>query len=139
MTIRQLMEARIKDQVPQFKEVAGASSIENVLKNAVSTPACYVFLDREFIKPNPETKAEYEPLWQSYTVLFAVQNVRDPRGSDASDECEALRDAVKNALIVDWQPAENTEVFRYRGGLVVPVKGSAIYFFKAIYEIRVYS
>jgi hypothetical protein len=137
-TIRQALEARIKDQVPQFKEVAGASSIENVLRNAVNAPACYVFLDREFTKANTDTQSEYEALWQSYTVLVAVQNVRDPRGTDASDDCEVLRDAVKTALIEDWLAASNTEALRYRGGLVVPVKGSAIYFFKAIYELRVY-
>jgi hypothetical protein len=97
-----------------------------------------VFLDREFTKADKDTQSEYEQFWQSYTVLFAVQNVRDPRGSDASDDCELLRDAVKTALIEDWKPADNTEPFRYRGGLVVPVKGVAIYFFKTIYEIRVY-
>lgn len=138
MTLRQAIEARIKDQVPEFVEVAGASSIENVLKNAINTPACYVLLEREFTKANADTQSEYEPLWQSYAVVFAVQNVRNPRGSDASDDCELLRDAVKVALIEDWKPEPNTEIFRYRGGLVIPVKGTAIYFFKAIYEIRVY-
>ncbi len=138
MTLRQAIEARIKDQVPEFVEVAGASSIENVLKNAINTPACYVLLEREFTKADADTQPEYEPLWQSYAVVFAVQNVRNPRGSDASDDCELLRDAVKAALIKDWQPASNTERFRYRGGVVIPVKGTAIYFFKTIFEIRVY-
>lgn len=117
-TIRALIEARIKAQVTDFKEVRGAADLSNVLQNRVAAPACYVFQESDQPSKNNLVNAVSQRVVDQLAVVIVVRNVRDPRGSDAADVSEALRDWVRAAL-VGWIPASTHEQIEYAGSRLI--------------------
>jgi len=112
----QLVIARLADQVPALKKVAGAADFAAVVPDLKQTPAAYVIELTNRAEPNSLASMAVS---QQNTVLFgvilAVQNLRDATGEKAGTDMGALRSAVMTALI-GWEPDPDYDVLEYSGG-----------------------
>ncbi len=117
-TLRQLIEARVKAQCADFKEVAGAASIGNVLNGRLSDSACYIFQETRKVSDSNLVNFTRQRVSLSFAFIIVVRNVKDARGSDAADACAALQEAVQAALL-GWTPDSNSEPLEYAGGNLI--------------------
>ncbi len=126
MTIRKNIEDRLKAQVSDFREVAGAADLRSVLDGRVSAPACYIFRMRNRPGKNTLDNAVSQRVDESYAIVVVSQNLRDTRGGDSSDVNETLCDQVNTALL-GWTPDPTAESMEYGGGQLVSMKGGFFY------------
>lgn len=113
--VRPLIEQRIKTRVAEFKEVAGAADIANVLQGRVSDPGCYIFQERETAAENSMATAVVQRVVLQFAVIIVVRNVKDSKGADAADTSHALQSSVIAAL-TGWTPDSNSEPMAYVSG-----------------------
>ena len=118
INLRPLIEQRIKSEVTAFSEVAGAANLENIMAGRISSPGCYVFKERSQPQGGDLIGATMQRVTLRYAVVIIVKNVRDPRGSDAADESDALQEAVRTALL-GWQPSQESDPIEYSDGALV--------------------
>ncbi|UOA07622.1 hypothetical protein [Methylobacter sp. S3L5C] len=116
--LRPLIEARIRTQIPAFKEVAGAADLTNVMAGRLSDAGCYIFHERVTATESDLIGATMQRLAVSFAILIAVRNVRDARGGDAADASYLLQDSVKSALL-GWCPDASADPLEYSGGALV--------------------
>jgi hypothetical protein len=131
INIRPLIEQRIKTEVPEFREVAGAVNLAAILSGRIEAPGCYVFKERETPEANAGLSDNFQILNLSFAVVIAVSNSRDQRGSDAADVSEVFQDAVKSALL-GWIPNNKFTSLSYGGGALVSFAGG-LYIWRASY------
>jgi hypothetical protein len=132
-TLRQLIEARIRTQVPIFKEVAGAADLSSILTGRVSAPGCYIFTERDKVEARALASGVNQRVVESMAVVTVVRNVRDARGTDADDENKHLRDLVGNAL-VSWIPDSGHAPMEYGGGQLISFSNGFL-FYKSTYLV----
>lgn len=118
MTLRALVQQRIIDADCGFKEVAGAADLESVLANRLSMPGCYLFRQQVVVNLNDMITALRQRVTTTLAVVVVTQNVRDARGSDSSDDNEALCLSVQASLL-NWQPDSGYDPLEYAGGRLI--------------------
>ncbi len=116
--LRPLIESRIRAQIPDFKEVAGAADMANIMAGRLSDAGCYVFQERVVAAESNLIGATMQKLTVSFAVLIVVRNVKDARGSDAADASYGLQTSLKTALL-GWCPDAGADPLEYGGGALV--------------------
>ena len=126
-TLRQLMESRLRAQIPAFKEVAGAADLNSILAGRVSAPGCYIFTERDTAGANTLVGAVSQRVTELMAIITVVRNVRDAQGADADDENKVLRSLVSTALL-NWEPDATHEPMEYVGGSLVSFANGFLYY-----------
>jgi hypothetical protein len=116
--LRPLIEARVREEIPNFKEVAGAADLANVMAGRLSDAGCYIFQERVTATESDLIGATMQRLAVSFAILIAVRNVKDARGGDAADASYLLQDLLKTALL-GWSPDASADPLEYGGGALV--------------------
>jgi hypothetical protein len=102
INIRPLIEQRIKT-VPDFREVAGVSDLVTLLAGRLASPACYIYPLTDTAGANLVLDPVVQLDEEHFAVVVVVKNVRDARGTDAADQCFALRELCRQKLM-GWRP-----------------------------------
>mgnify|MGYP001254123197 CR=1 FL=1 len=118
INLRPLIEQRILDQTTAFKEVAGATGLQNLKENRLNYPAAYVMHERLAPNSNQSLSDTLQPVNETVSVVIVVRNVADARGTDAADDCFALRTDLQAALL-NWKPHPSYSKLRYAGGNLI--------------------
>ena len=118
INIRPLIEQRLRNEVADFKEVAGAADLVSVLKGRLADRGCYVLQEAESAGKNPLIGAVMQENVEHYAIIIVVRNVRDARGTDAADACHALRASAKDALL-GWIPDDSCGALEKVSGKLV--------------------
>ncbi|MBF0422780.1 MAG: hypothetical protein HQL73_07290 [Magnetococcales bacterium] len=121
-TIRQTIEDRIRETVPDLRQVEGAAGLESIRNGKVSPPAAFVVEAANSVAQGIEG---YQSVVESFAVVLVIHNRRDPQGGDASDNCRLLRDQVAQALI-GWQPSMTYDPVAYVRGSLVSLSGATL-------------
>jgi len=116
-TLRQLIEFRIEDADLGFKEVKGAASLKNIMAGLMSAPGCYIFNQQDKAGKNETIGKVNQRVQRFIAVVIITKNVRDTRGSDASDDNEVYATAVSQSLL-GWTP-DGYEPIEYKEGKLV--------------------
>ena len=119
--LRPLIEARIRSQIPAFKEVAGTVDMPNAMAGRLSDHGCYIFKERETVTESHLVGATMQRVTVYFGLLIVVRNVKDARGADADDVSYTLQAALKTALL-GWIPDASAEPLEYSGGVFVMFK-----------------
>lgn len=112
MDVQYTITQRIRDQVPELRQVDGALELDAVLSGAVlpATPAAFVVLTTE--QPAPDegfSGGLIQRITSYWRVIFVIDNYADATGSAIAPQLQSLRVAVRRALL-GWVPdAENGE------------------------------
>jgi len=118
INLRPLLEARIRAQVPELKEVAGAADMANIMSGRLTDMGCYIFQERITAAENHMIGTTMQQLTLSFAVLLVVRNVKDARGADAADASYTLQARIQSALL-GWSPEAGADVLAYSGGALV--------------------
>jgi len=116
--LRPLIEARIKAQVTAFKEVEGASDLQNITANRLGDPGCYVFEESVSVSQSTLISKTMQQVTLIFAVVIVLKNVKDARGSDAADVSHGLQNSIRTALL-GWQPHTAADPLEYSGGALV--------------------
>lgn len=111
-----LVEARLKAEVPELREVAGAADYAAVknLRDFI-VPGAYVLLADES-GGGSVRGAKAAPASAEFGVVLAVRNFRDRAGGQLKDELRELLGKVRAALIGWTPPAPGATACSWRGG-----------------------
>jgi hypothetical protein len=123
INIRPPIEQRIREQVPDFAEVAGAVSLQAIQQGLIPNKGCYVMLDRVTAGDNQTRNTDVtQKVMLSVAVVIVVKNVRDARGADAADTCAALQDQIHAALL-GWRHSNEITPIEYQAGQLLSYSG----------------
>lgn len=123
INVRPLIQQRIKTNVLAAKDVAGASSLSDALAGRLSHNGICIFPVAEQAGKNTLVNRVSQRNEEHFGLLFAVHNVKDPRGADAADQCFELRAAAREELL-GWEPHSSYEMLeKVSGKLIVKVNG----------------
>ena len=118
---------RLKSQVTAFKKVAGAAEYGAARKDLKPLPpTAFVIPLRDAAGRNELENAISQRVSAQFAIVFAVQNLRDPRGSQANEDLDPLRDAVMTALL-GWQPDSSSDPCEYVGGQLLDLDGALVW------------
>ncbi len=132
MTLRALVEDRIKATVTAFKEVAGAADIKSILAGRVSYPACYIYRERNQATTNESCNFVSQQRTESVALIVTTRNVQDARGGINSDECEEYCNLIEEQLL-GWQPDNYYSPMTYsEGGLLLLMDG--FHYWREVYK-----
>lgn len=113
------LQTRVKDQLPGLRQVGASADMVSAMAGAVTAPAAFVLPMGEDGKDIGLLSTTSQAVVQSFGVLHVVSNRRDARGGAALDDLEALRAALKAALI-GWVPdAATGEPVSFTSGKLV--------------------
>jgi len=133
-TLRQQLEARIRDNAPEFdsaglagfREVAGAAGLKNIMAGRVSAPGCYLYRHRVRAQANVLDDGVMQRVEEQYGVVIVLRNLTDARQADSSDLAEAYSEVIQQLLLA-WSPGEYTDDFEYAGGQLVSLQNGYYY------------
>lgn len=134
MTIRSLIEDRIRDQVAAAREVKGAASYTALADTVIVDQGVYVV--RLIRKPGENQtcgRAKHQDVHETYGVFVATKNVRSASGADSADENEVLCDAIQAALL-GWPPVADGDSLAYAGGQMVDQRGN-LFIWREMYTL----
>lgn len=138
MIVREII-ARLKDLAsPPFALVAGSADLAALgSARPPALPAAYVFVSEEAAGENERVNAVLQRMEIDVSVVVVAGNVSDVHGGAAAADSEALKRAVRAAL-VGWQPASAEDVVTNVGGKLVRAAGGTVWweltFATATYE-----
>ena len=130
-TLRSIVETRIKDNVTDFKEVSGAADLRTILVNAVNTPGCYVYRERNAARPNDRLNIVSQQRTEQIGLIIVTRNVKDARGGVNADESEQLCDLIQTQLL-GYEPTGYTQLGYVSGDLVLLRDG--LHFWRDVYR-----
>lgn len=124
---RQLVIARLRDQVSDLKRVSGSAEFAAARADLRQVPAAFVI---EASNRPGQNKTGTEVVVQDNRITFGValahQNVSDPRGEAAGDAMTDLRTAVMTALL-GWSPTGDFDPCEYAGGQLLQMNDFTIW------------
>lgn len=124
-TVRQELEERVQQKC-NFKEVAGAASLEAILNGRVTAPGCYIYKANISAKGKDLRGGTSQIIDEQYAFVVVTRNVRDARQGDGSDinelECQKLE-----AAVLGWSPPGTGDPMAYRGGRLVSLQHGYFY------------
>lgn len=97
------LQTRVKDQLPGLRQVGTSADVVSAMAGAVTAPAAFVVPMGEDGRDIGLLSTTSQAVAQSFGVLHVVSNRRDAKVGAALDDLEALRAALKAALI-GWVP-----------------------------------
>lgn len=106
MDVQYAIANRIRERVPDLKQVGGAIELDAIVSGAVVpiSPSAYVVLTGERADDDDGfTGRLMQRVTSAYTVVYVVQDYSDATGSAIAPELQRLRTAVRNALL-GWVP-----------------------------------
>jgi len=134
------IETRLQEQASDtFRLIDGAVSFA-ALKGAPPRerlPAVYVIPIADDAGRNTVVTAVRQVASSTVGLVYAIGNLRDPRGQAAAQQLETLFDAGRGAL-VGWKPAEGYGAFTFQRGRAVAFRDSVVWWqdeFKAEFVI----
>lgn len=109
-----------------FALVEGAAELA-ALQDAAppASPAAYVFIDEEAAEPNDRLNAVLQRVEVDLSVVLMTTDVSDATGGAGAAEIEALKAAVRAAL-VGWTPAAGDDVVTYVGARLVRARNGVV-------------
>lgn len=120
--IRPIIEQRIKTQVTDFREVAGASDLQSIISGRITAPGAYVFRDKIRPDQSASIQSTVQQVFLDYAVVIVVSNLRDGRGSDADDISHSLQDDIRAALL-GWSAYSGFTPFTFNNGDLISFAG----------------
>lgn len=96
--------ARIAAECPQFKLIEGVAEFAALVGQPKALPACYVVPLSESDAGDDDFDGDYQRVDARFGVCIAAGNVCSPGGREALNDLQALRQAVRDALL-GWVPA----------------------------------
>lgn len=118
--------ARIKDQVPQLRQVEGAIELDAVINGTtIASPAAFVVpLADVPQKDEGFTGRSMQLVIGTFAVLFVIDNQRSASGAAVVADLKALRAGVRKALL-GWVPDEQggEPVWAGKGQLIDFING----------------
>ena len=101
MTLVSEIQARLEATSPAvFRIVAGAAAFASLVGEPKATPAAYVLVEQEASEENSRaTGPVLQRTEADVAVIIVTRNVSDGIGGAASDDLEALKTAVRRALV----------------------------------------
>ena len=116
--VRPLIQARVQAQVPAFKTVAGASSLEAIKSGRLMDAGCYVYRESQKAEASELVNGVMQRITVSIGVVIAVRNVVSASGVDADDTNFNLQNSLKTALL-NWTPEPYSTPLQFGGGVLV--------------------
>lgn len=135
-TLRELIEARISAELPEFKEVAGAARLDDILKGQIQVPGAYLYRLNNTASDNSLINAVSQYVPQQIAVVVATRNYVSRRASDASDENEYFCELIQQKLL-GWEPGAKYDCMTYGGGSLVVFK-NGLFLWREIYKTGSY-
>ncbi len=133
--------AHLKTNCPALRQIGGAAEF-SALPDAgpQAVPAAFVVPLDEHAGRNQLDTGISQRVDVRFGVILAVRNLRDGLGAAANDDLEALRRAIKDALL-GWRPAGADDVCTFGGGRVLQLANQVLWwqddFLTAYYERKV--
>lgn len=129
--------ARLRDEVPAFRQVGGAVDLALAMQGTVSRPAAFVLPARDVAAENPfGSVAVQHEVGARFGVLIAVDAVQPSRSAKAHDDVlRALRSSVLRALL-NWQPYEDADGCEYVEGVLVQLGADSVLWWEDTYGSR---
>lgn len=122
INIRPVIETRISGQIANLGEVAGASSLAEILKGRLVHRGVYIYPERKSAEANRLVGTVSQRVSVQFGIVSVVRNVRDSRGADAADVSAVLQDEIEGAML-GWTPHGNFDAIEYAGGRLVSLIG----------------
>jgi hypothetical protein len=124
-TLRAQVEARIRDEVPDLREVDGAAGIANIMAGRIADKGCYIFQKGSSASKNNLANRVSQRETIHLGVVLTVKNIQDARGADADDVSQALRDSIREKLL-GWEPDGYEPLEKVDGKLISFANGNYI-------------
>lgn len=133
--------AHIKANCLALRQMGGAADLSALPDvGPTALPAAFVVPLEDHARPNHLDTGISQRVDSRFGVVFALRNLRDGVGAAANDDLEALRRAVKDALL-GWMPPGADDVCIYGGGRVLQMNNQVLWyqddFVTAYYERKV--
>ena len=132
MTLRSLVEDRIKNTITEFKDVSGAADLRTILASAVAPPGCYIYREKATVKPNAMLNKVVQQKTEYIGLIVVTRNVRDARGGINADESEQLCDLIETQLL-GYEPSQDFSPLEYAGGDLVLMR-DGLHFWREVYK-----
>lgn len=135
------VQARLTAQVPALKHVAGAAEFAALQANPPKhlQPAAYVIPLADTAGDNQAaTGATIQRVTERFAALLALGNLGDARGEAATEAMEAIRAAVRDALVA-WAPTADHSQALFAGGRIIGLRDAVVWWqddFRADSTIR---
>ncbi|MCK9621995.1 MAG: hypothetical protein M0R47_15855 [Methylobacter sp.] len=132
MTLRSLVEDRIKNTITDFRDISGASDLRTLLASAVTPPGCYIYREKATVKPNAMLNKVVQQKTEYIGLIVVTRNVRDARGGINADESEQLCDLIETQLL-GYEPSQDFSPLEYAGGDLVLMR-DGLHFWREVYK-----
>ena len=127
---------RLRGQCPTLRLVGSSAELDTALDVALALPAAFCVPLSESARSNPMTLLH--EVTQRFGVLLVVSNRRDASGAAALVDLNALRLAVRTALI-GWVPNPTEgEPVMYSGGALMRLDADSRLWWTEEYELKTY-
>ncbi len=111
----QPMIDRLKAQCPAFKIVGGMAEFDASLSAPATTPACYVIPQSDTADESQGLSFGLQTVRVDFAILIAVRNAKSTGGKESLTDLDALRVAIRAALL-HWLPTGATQPIAYTSG-----------------------
>ena len=105
------------------------------IKSMHGGDSCWVIPQQDRPSENTLVNGVRQQVEAEFAVVMRCKNLRDRRGEASSKDLRNLRQAVQDALL-DYEPASADGMIVYRGGRLLQVESSAI-FWQDLYSVNV--
>ena len=110
---------RLKEQVPDLLQVAGAAGLAQAATDLKQVPSAYVVPNSERASGSRTgTTVVSQQNGVRFAVIVAARNLRDARGDQAQADLLTLRETIMAALH-GWQPQDDFDPIEYGSGRVL--------------------
>ncbi len=107
---------QIKSLTPALADIGLAGDFQTAMQNLrLKTPAAFVLPGPERAGPNIYIQAVGQLVTMRFSVVLAIQNLRDMQGDAAQTDLDPIRTAVLAALL-GWQPGAADSPITFGGG-----------------------
>lgn len=126
MSIISQIVARLEDQCADTFRIFGLAGDLAALKDKapLAAPAVYVFVKSEASEGNPNFMAVRQLTQIDIGLMLITRNIADAKGGAAAEDIEALKDAVRAALVGYEPEGCHTPIENIGGELVNASSGT---------------
>lgn len=125
--ISRLAALELSEDVKAFRLVAGAVEFAAAAATAPQTPSAFVLETSNRALPNESGSLVSQLVEVRFGVIYAVRNLRDPRGDAAKLDLQVLRQAVINSLHGWKETGTDNLPTEYAGGQVLSLDDQVLW------------